>query len=279
MDRAFIRSINFITIVEVCVFTHSEQSYLKDKNMPINQTTSTLQCKYHFQQRGKRAFTLIELLVVISIISLLISILLPALGRARDAASAIKCVNNLKTIGLGTFLYAQDYKDYMLGSRTDYIKFWNGDASSRPWYELLAKFGDHSRVSYKLINPESFSCPAIPELFTTVANPLIYGTGNGPWMHYAMNRHNGNSNDYTNYPARRLSSVAKPTVYRMNMDALYGCNLYDGLEFRSKVGDRHQRNFNVVYADGHAAPQQMIRQGPGIGSSWEPYWTPSEGLD
>lgn len=245
--------------------------------MSANQTT--LWCKTLFPQICKRTFTLIELLVVISIISLLISILLPALARARDAANAIKCSNNLKTIGLGTFLYAQDYKDYMLGARTDYVKFWNGDASSRPWYELLAKFGDHSRISYKLINPESFSCPSIPEPFTITAKTMTYGTGNGPWMHYAMNRNNGNSNDYANYPARRLSSVAQPTVYRINMDSLYGDNLYDGIDFRSKAGERHQRNFNIVYADGHAAPQKMIRQGPGIGSSWEPYWTPSEGLD
>lgn len=55
-----------------------------------------------------RAFTLIELLVVISIISMLIAITLPCLGYARERAKRVACMANLRSIGQGIYVYAND---------------------------------------------------------------------------------------------------------------------------------------------------------------------------
>src|SRR5262245_44673620 len=59
-----------------------------------------------------RGFTLIELLVVIGIIALLISILLPALGRARRAAVTTSCLSQLRQVGLAINLYATTNKGW-----------------------------------------------------------------------------------------------------------------------------------------------------------------------
>ncbi len=101
----------------------------------------------------QRGFTLIELLVVIAIIAVLISLLLPAVQQAREAARRSQCKNNLKQIGLGLHNYSESFGSFPPGMVE---VFSSGDQGNWGWAAMILPQMDQSAL-YNQINVAGYS--------------------------------------------------------------------------------------------------------------------------
>jgi prepilin-type N-terminal cleavage/methylation domain-containing protein/prepilin-type processing-associated H-X9-DG protein len=99
-----------------------------------------------------RGFTLIELLVVIAIIAVLVGLLLPAVQKVREAASRIKCSNNLKQLGLACHMYHDTYKMFPPGSKSIPLGNWDGDKGS--WLVLTLPYMEQGDLFAQIPKPD-----------------------------------------------------------------------------------------------------------------------------
>src|SRR5688572_30907301 len=86
----------------------------------------------HITHTHRRAFTLIELLVVVGIIAILLSILLPALGRIRDQARRVACASNLRQLMHVAMIYSKENKGGWYITAHNYSS--DSIESLIPWY-------------------------------------------------------------------------------------------------------------------------------------------------
>ncbi len=136
--------------------------------------------------RETSAFSLVELLVVIAIIVLVVSLVIPALGRARDQANVVVCRANLRSIALASLAYASEH-DSVLPT---------GATLNNPHADLISMLGSY------VDSRETYYCPseARPELRWSEQN---FKAGNISYFYYS----------FTERPTdRHLSNFLRKTV-------------------------------------------------------------------
>lgn len=101
-------------------------------------------------RHSHRGFSLIELLVVVSVIAVLVSLLLPGVGRIREASKALVCANNLRQFSVGLLTYASDNNGKWSAGK------WNNDVQ-----DYLSEGGAIGSITVAATNRMA-RCPSVP---------------------------------------------------------------------------------------------------------------------
>jgi prepilin-type N-terminal cleavage/methylation domain-containing protein/prepilin-type processing-associated H-X9-DG protein len=209
-------------------------------------------------RKCSRGFTLIELLVVIAIIALLMGILLPALSRAKKQGQAVRCLSNLKQIGVAAYLYAQDYN--MKIPR---------DETHGHWMVLFAPYvGGRSNKVLEWTEVDIYNCPTYPDKEQTVDYCInAWDPKEDKELRRATKLDDFQRPGQTIYIADYAYHQAQPPVQIVRkdddraqlhlklrwMDVYARNHLPSAAENTRRVArERHGKFTNCLYADGHS---------------------------
>jgi prepilin-type N-terminal cleavage/methylation domain-containing protein/prepilin-type processing-associated H-X9-DG protein len=208
-------------------------------------------------------FTLIELLVVVAIIAILAAILFPVFGRARENARKTSCASNLKQIGLGWTMYAQDYDERMMRvsvATPGKTHYWWGS------YDGTKLRNEEGPLYPYMKNAQIQACPSFENVLRTNLGLTGY-TFNYNYLGSSQSlaavqdpsrtllMADGAEISYLDYKTVRASTYSDPPS--ANFPTFHG---------------RHNGMGNVLWVDGHVKARMPVYRTVPIGSyNWALY--------